>query len=68
MIIYRDRAFCARSRFEAPTGMSAFCANTTCDRYADAKVREMAAKAKFPIGWADLKTSKCGFVGDEEVG
>ncbi len=53
--MYRDRCFCTRSAVGS-------CANTACDRFVDATVRRLAAKAKQPIGWADLMTSKCGFV------
>jgi hypothetical protein len=62
--MYRDRAYCARSRdawANVPIGVPIDCVNRNCDRYADAKVIEQAAKAKLPIGWADLKTSKCGY-------
>jgi hypothetical protein len=52
--MYRDRVFCSLSRAE--------CVNTACDRYVDETVRRLADKAKLPIGWADLKTSKCGYV------
>ena len=58
--MYRDRAYCVRS---ADVEFRNFrCANAACDRFADAKVIEMARKAKQPIGWADLKTSKCGYL------
>lgn len=60
--MYRDRAYCLRSRGEwTPHGVDE-CGNRRCDRYADAKVIEQASKAGVPIGWADLMTSKCGFV------
>ncbi len=57
--MYRDRAYCRRSAAGAFGDFG--CHNAKCDRYADAKVIEQAAKAKLPIGWADLKTSKCGY-------
>lgn len=61
MIMFRDRAHCLRS--DAENVVAGFtCANTACDRFVDATVERLAAKAKLPIGWADLKTSKCGFV------
>lgn len=53
--MYRDIAYCSRS------GVGS-CANTACPRFVDETVKRLAAKAKQPIGWADLKTSKCGFV------
>jgi hypothetical protein len=52
--MYRDRAHCSLSIGE--------CANTACDRYVSETVLRLAKKAKLPIGWADLKTSKCGYV------
>lgn len=59
--MYRDRAYCLRSRGEwTPHGVDE-CANTACDRFADENVLRLAAKAKLSIGWADLMTSKCGF-------
>lgn len=59
--MYRGRAYCSRSVFKRPSWVAP-CANTACDRFADAKVIEQAEKANLDIGWADLKTSKCGFV------
>jgi hypothetical protein len=58
--MYRDRAHCTRSALDVFGERG--CHNTKCDRYADAKVIEQAAKANLPIGWADLQTSKCGYL------
>lgn len=58
--MFRDRAHCVRSGTGA-------CANTACDRFVDATVKRLAEKAQQPIGWADLKTSKCGFVPRENA-
>ena len=55
---FLDKAFCVRSSFK--------CVNTACDRYADDALIKQAEKAKLPIGWADLKTSKCGYIPREE--
>lgn len=60
MMIYRDRAYCTRSDLDV-FGERA-CHNTKCDRYVDATVERLAEKAKLPIGWADLMTSKCGYL------
>lgn len=60
-MIFRDRAFCLRSDRKYAPGKIAHCANTSCDRFAGPKVRELASKAGVPIGWADLMTSKCGY-------
>lgn len=64
MTIYRDRAFCVRSAVDLFGNVG--CINDKCDRFAGPKVLEMAAKARVPIGWADLHTSKCGFIPREE--
>lgn len=56
---FRDRAYCVRSGFK--------CTNTACDRYADETVVKLADKAKLPIGWADLMTSKCGYQPKEQA-
>ena len=64
-MIFRDRAFCLRSDRRYAPDKIAHCANTACDRFAGVKVLELASKAGVPIGWADLKTSKCGFQPEE---
>lgn len=62
MITFRDRCFCLRTRGDTvPHGM-AECANTQCDRFAGPEVLRLAERSRLPIGWADLLTSKCGFV------
>lgn len=58
--IYRDRAFCARSAVDLFGEVG--CLNRECDRFADRHVIAQAAQAQMDIGWADLQTSKCGFV------
>lgn len=57
--MYRGRAYCTRSALD--TFGERGCYNAKCDRFADENVLRLAAKAKEPIGWADLMTSKCGF-------
>lgn len=64
--MFRDIAYCVRSRRESWCAGLQSCFNESCDRYADDTVKRLAAKAGQPIGWADLKTSKCGFVPREE--
>lgn len=59
--MYRDRAHCSRSGEGIPAGLDA-CANTACDRFVTETVARLADEAKMPIGYADLRTSKCGFV------
>jgi hypothetical protein len=59
--MYRDRAYCLRSSDDSIVLGRLSCANTACDRYVSETVRRLAEKAKLPIGWADLKTSKCGY-------
>lgn len=63
--MFRDRAYCSRSRPDSWRMDQVRCMNTDCDRFAGPNILRMAAEAKAPIGWADLKTSKCGFVADE---
>jgi hypothetical protein len=60
MLMFRDRSYCTRSALDVFGERG--CHNTKCDRYVDETVERLAAKAKLPIGWADLKTSKCGYV------
>lgn len=62
MTMYRDRAFCIRSTGLRSKFAGARCQNYGCDRQAGPKVLELASKARVPIGWADLQTSRCGFV------
>ena len=65
--IFRDRAYCVRT-----TGLRSHydgerCHNTKCDRFAGLEVLRLSAESKVPIGWADLKTSKCGFKPEKEA-
>ena len=60
--MFNGRAYCVRSR-HATTAMSqSDCLNEACDRFATAGLVDQARKMKTPIGWADLKTERCGFV------
>lgn len=59
--MYRGRAYCVRSQRSEPRLRMPQCFNHACDRFADENVLRLAAKAREPIGWADLMTSKCGF-------
>lgn len=58
---FRDRAYCSRSGTDVPRGLEP-CCRESCDRYVSETVQRLADKARLPIGYADLKTSKCGFV------
>jgi hypothetical protein len=62
---YRDRAYCIRSTGLGSKYEGGRCVNRDCDRQASAKVLELAGKAGVPIGWADLRTSRCGFVAEQ---
>ena len=64
-MIFRDRAFCLRSDYAYGIGKIEHCENAKCDRFAGPKVRELASEAGVPVGWADLWTSKCGFIRKE---
>lgn len=66
MTYFRGRAFCIRSTGLRSQYEGGRCVNRDCDRQASAKVLELAGKAGVPIGWADLMTTKCGFVGEGE--
>lgn len=60
--MFNGKALCIRSR-HATTAMSqSDCLNESCDRFARAALVDTARKAKQPIGWADLRTERCGFV------
>lgn len=61
-MIFRDRAFCIRSTGLRSKYVGDRCVHRECDRQAGPKVLELASKAGVPIGWADLRTSRCGFV------
>ena len=63
--MFQDRAFCIRSTGLASKYRGERCVNRQCDRQAGPKALEMASKAGVPIGWADLQTSRCGFVSAE---
>lgn len=65
-MMYRDRAYCSRSYEPRNKRQYTRCANTACDRFAGPKVLELASKAGVEIGWADLWTSKCGFIRKEK--
>ena len=62
MNIYQGRCFCVRSTGLQSKYKGERCVNRQCDRQAGPKALEMASKAGVPIGWADLMTSRCGFV------
>jgi len=59
MIHFKGRAYCTRSVLDVFDNRG--CWNSKCDRFVDDTVIDQAAKAKLPIGWADLMTSKCGY-------
>ena len=65
MTIFQGRAFCIRTTGLRSKYDGARCHNSKCDRFAGPKVLELASKAGVPIGWADLKTSKCGYQPEE---
>lgn len=58
---YLDRAYCSLS---VADGTGRGCCNTSCDRYVSRHVIAGAEKAKLPLGLADMRTSKCGFISD----
>ncbi len=62
--MYRDRAFCVRSMPDPSLYGVEPCGavESECDRVVSVKVVSGALKAKQHIGWADLQTSKCGYV------
>lgn len=59
-IIYRDRAYCIRSACDELAEVG--CLNRECDRFVTETVLRLSDESGLNIGWADLKTSKCGFV------
>lgn len=65
--MFNGRAYCIRSRHVTVAGSQSDCLNEACDRFARAALVDTARKAKQPIGWADLKTERCGFVPREDA-
>ena len=56
--MYRDRAWCSRSRPKSAEG----CCRESCDRYVTDPIWRDALAKRMQIVWADLKTSKCGYL------
>lgn len=65
MNIYGGKCMCIRSTGLQSKYKGERCVNRQCDRQAGPKVLELASEAGVPIGWADLQTSRCGFVSAE---